>query len=147
MTKSRDKFSFSDIIKRIKLREMISSDAKIAELLGLERTAFAERKRRNSLPYKEIVIYCEQSGANLHYLLTGEGLDLNPDVKKWPLLPLELRDLQMYNIRKWSDEFWVKATEEERAWLYVELQRAFPEFKEWIKKREKKLGALDKEKK
>lgn len=141
MTKSRQKFIFSDIIKRIKSREFINSDAKVAALLGLERTAFAERKRRNSLPYKELVIYCEQRGVSLHYLLTGEGLDFNPGLRK---LPLELRDDRMYFMNKWIDDFWEKSTEEERAWFYIELQRAFPEFKEWIKKWEASLAAQNK---
>ncbi len=130
--KHRSQHLFSDIIRRIKHRELISSDAKLAELLDLDRTEFAERKRTNSIPYKELVAYSEKSRANLHFLLTGEGLDFNPEARR---IPLELRDAQLYNVRKWLDEFWKKATEEEKVWLYVELQRAFPEFKEWIKKR------------
>lgn len=132
MTKSREKFIFSDIVGRIKQREGISSDTQLAKILGLERTALAERKRRNSIPYKEIVIYCEQHGASMHYVLTGEGLDFNPDIRK---LPIELRSEQLYNMRKWQDEFWEKATEEERSWFYVEFQRTFPEFKIWLSKK------------
>jgi len=135
---SSEKFKFMDIINRIKSRENIRSDSKLADLLGLERTTFAERKRRKSIPYKELVIYCEQRGVSLHYLLTGEGLDFDPTLRT---LPLELRDERMYNMNAWTDDFWEKSTEEERAWFYIELQRTFPEFKEWITKWEARFAA------
>lgn len=105
-------------------------------MLGLERTAFAERKRRNSLPYKELVIYCEHRKMNVHYLLTGEGDDFNRELRK---IPLELRNEQLYKIGKWLDVFWEKATEDERTWFYIELQKTFPEFKDWLGKEERNL--------
>jgi len=72
----------------------------------------------------------------MHYLLTGEGLDINAALRT---VPLELRNKQLYYIGRWVDVFWEKATEEERAWLYVELQRVFPEFKKWIQEEEAEL--------
>lgn len=139
----RSQHSFSDIIKRIKSRESINSDTKLAGLLGLERTEFDERKSTNSIPYKELVAYSERRGASLHFLLTGEGLDFDPTLRT---LPLELRDDRINHMYAWIDDFWEKSTEEERAWFYIELQRAFPEFKEWIKKWELRFYGREKQK-
>ncbi len=73
---------------------------------------------------------------NVHYLLTGEGDDFNRELRK---IPLELRNEQLYKIGKWLDVFWEKATEDERTWFYIELQKTFPEFKDWLGKEERNL--------
>ena len=59
------------IINRIKEVARVESDLDVAELLGLSRTALAERKRRSTIPYEEIVIFSDKKRISLHWLLTG----------------------------------------------------------------------------
>ena len=59
---------FSDAMARLKYDLHVSKDTEVAALLGLSKTAFAERKRRGSFPEKE-----------LHFL-AAKRPDLNLDV-------------------------------------------------------------------
>ncbi len=43
--------------------------------------------------------------------------------------PVKIQDIPLYNIKAWLDEFWAKASEDEKAWLKIE-------FKEWLLKKE-----------
>ncbi|GER92657.1 hypothetical protein A45J_0375 [hot springs metagenome] len=67
------------IADRIKKLKGVLSDNDVAELLGMSRTAFAERKRRDSIPYEELVRFAEQESISLDWLLTGKG---EPFIKK-----------------------------------------------------------------
>ena len=62
-----------DIIKRIKQLYGVKKDAEVASLLNFSRSALAERKRNNSIPYHEIVRLSEQKNASIDWLLTGKG--------------------------------------------------------------------------
>ncbi len=73
MTLSNKKFNISDIIKRIKSEMGLKTDSEVANLLGMQRTTLAERKRQNSVPYKEIVMFSDKENFNLSWLLYGEG--------------------------------------------------------------------------
>jgi phage repressor protein C with HTH and peptisase S24 domain len=61
------------IIDRIKELKKVSGDQEVADLLGMSRTALAERKRRESIPYDELVIFSDREGVLIDWLLTGEG--------------------------------------------------------------------------
>lgn len=45
---------FSDFMVRLKSQVGLSKDKEIAELLGLSTTAFSERKKRDSVPIREV---------------------------------------------------------------------------------------------
>lgn len=42
-------------------------------MLGFTKSAFSERKRRKSLPFDKLEIFCEKESLNIDWLLTGEG--------------------------------------------------------------------------
>lgn len=60
---------FSDFLNRFKKQVGVSKDKEIAELLGMSVTAFAERKKRGSVPIKEIFELARQR----------PGLEIDPD--------------------------------------------------------------------
>lgn len=64
-------FSITEIIQRIKYYKNLEHDYQVAELLGLTKTALAERKRRNSLPDLHLASFCEKESVNFYWLLTG----------------------------------------------------------------------------
>ena len=65
---------FESIIKRIKELKGIRDDQEVASLLGLSKGAFSERKRRGSIPKKELELFCSRDSINIDWLLSGEGL-------------------------------------------------------------------------
>lgn len=73
MTMSTEKSKLYDIIARIKSEKCLKTDAGVANLLGIQRTALAERKSRNSIPYEELVTFCDRENYSLDWLFTSEG--------------------------------------------------------------------------
>lgn len=61
------------MISRLKQSLMLHHDHQVAEALGLTKTAFAERKRRNSIPMDKLQLIAERESINMDWLLTGEG--------------------------------------------------------------------------
>jgi len=68
---------FDKIVERIKSFKGIRYDIDVAELLGMTQSAFAERKRRNSLPFQELIEFCDNEGVPYDWLLDGRGSDPN----------------------------------------------------------------------
>jgi transcriptional regulator with XRE-family HTH domain len=60
---------FTDFLNRLKKQVGVSKDKEIAELLGMSVTAFAERKKRGSIPIKEVFDLARQR----------PGLEIDPD--------------------------------------------------------------------
>ena len=68
---------FIEITNRLKFELNLSTDKEIAELLGLSKSAFAERKKRNSFPEKELLLLAGQEGLDAEYILTGYSEEHN----------------------------------------------------------------------
>lgn len=66
------KIIYSEIMDRIKTLKKLRSDNSVARVLGLSRSAFSERKKRESIPYEELARFSEQENVSLDWLLTGE---------------------------------------------------------------------------
>jgi hypothetical protein len=66
---------FDTIIDRIKAYKNLRYDIDVAELLGMTQSAFAERKRRNSIPYEEVMSFCEREGIPYGWIIDGRGPD------------------------------------------------------------------------
>ena len=62
-----------DVILRIKGITGAKTDAEIAKMLNLRPNTLAERKKRDSLPYRELFIFSHQNRISLNWLLTGKG--------------------------------------------------------------------------
>ncbi len=114
----------------------------IIDLLGLNLKDFS---RKTGIPYPTLLQYLSGKrepvpenlkkiaihlNVNLNWLLTGEG---EPFIKK---KPINIKDIPLENMKRWLEEFWQNATDEERAWLKIEFMRVFPEYKEWLLKKE-----------
>lgn len=68
---------FSDSLVRLKHYLRVSKDQEVAAALGLSKTAFSERKKRNSFPEKELRALAQQRpelGIDVEYVLTGGRL-------------------------------------------------------------------------
>ena len=49
------------------------SDIKLAELWELSPNTISTWRKRNSIPYKNIVAFCDNEGVSLDYIFTGKG--------------------------------------------------------------------------
>ena len=74
-----------EIIDRMKQLMNIKNDSDVAELLNINQSTFAERKRRNSVPYEEIIKFCDKQHIAIDYILLGKGPIIAPG------------ELQIYN--------------------------------------------------
>ena len=65
---------FSDVMARLKHQLRVSKDQEVAMFLGISKTAFSERKKRNSFPERELLALAEarpELGIDTYYVLTG----------------------------------------------------------------------------
>ncbi len=67
------KEDISKIIERIKKLKHIDSDAKVAELLGMERSGLYGHIKKKTIPYKRLSAFSQQEGIPIAYILYGEG--------------------------------------------------------------------------
>ncbi len=51
-------------------------------------------------------------------------------------------DPRLRDLKWWLEDFWKDADEERRTWLIVEMKRVYPEFREWIGRKEKQEKSL-----
>jgi len=64
--------NFINIMDRLKYLLKVHSDSALAEMLALSQSTFAERKKRNSIPYDKIISLCEKRGLSTDWLFYGE---------------------------------------------------------------------------
>lgn len=62
-----------EIVDRVKLVKHFINDGDVALLLKLSKGALSAHKKRGSIPYEALSIFCEQEGLSFDWLLTGEG--------------------------------------------------------------------------
>jgi transcriptional regulator with XRE-family HTH domain len=77
-----EKTNFSPVIDKIKSLKNIKHDSELARILGIEQSTFSERRKRNSLPYKEIIDFAEKENISLDWLLNGRGDETDTDKTK-----------------------------------------------------------------
>ncbi len=65
--------TLSEVIEIIKDKKTRSTDADVADLLGIKSKTFATAKTRNSIPFEELASLCSSEGWSLNWLLMGEG--------------------------------------------------------------------------
>jgi hypothetical protein len=63
---------FNEIANRIMRLEDIENEGDLAAALGMAQSTFSERKKRGSIPFREIVSLCEKKEYNLHYVVFGK---------------------------------------------------------------------------
>lgn len=64
--------NFDQIISRIMEVKGFTQEAEVAEFLGFSRTAFSQRKKRQSIPIDKIAIVCERDGLDFGWIMGGE---------------------------------------------------------------------------
>jgi transcriptional regulator with XRE-family HTH domain len=105
-----------------------------AKSLGLSQTFISSVETNVSrLTILHLATITNKYNVNLNWLITGEGEIFKGAA---PQQADNAEDLPKENIKKWFDEFWNSATDDRRTWLKIEFARHFPEYAEWLKKKE-----------
>ncbi|MGI0658052.1 helix-turn-helix domain-containing protein [Pseudomonas aeruginosa] len=64
--------NFSEVLDRLKHELRVSKDQEVADFLGMSKTAFAERKRREVFPEEKLLAVApEHPGVDVGYVLRG----------------------------------------------------------------------------
>lgn len=85
---------FIKIVGRIKALLSLRHDQEVAKLLGLTKSAFSERKRRDSLPADKVAILCKNESINADWIMTGRGWAYNPPTSEEALNWMRRRLMQ-----------------------------------------------------
>jgi len=68
--------AFDDVMSRLKSACVAGSDGQLAEKLGLSGSAYANLKKRGSIPHEKVIALAMSYKVNLHWLFTGDGVDM-----------------------------------------------------------------------
>lgn len=77
----------SDVVEKIKELVDCKSDSEVASALKMSDTALYNHKSRETIPYKNIIAFCEKDRISLDWLLTGEGSKHREESERHPLRP------------------------------------------------------------
>lgn len=94
MKKSED---FLQIIERIRIYKGFKTEKQVASLLGLADNALCNHKKRGTLPYKNLFIFCEHENLSLDWLLGNNySQEEAPPSQSIPQTSLEEALLKMF---------------------------------------------------
>ena len=71
------------VYDRLKEAMGLTSGADLAWRMGVSPQSLGNKKRRNSVPYREAIFVAEKTGSSLEYLLTGTGTLTHRTAGKW----------------------------------------------------------------
>lgn len=115
------------------LREKMGlSQGSFARSLGLSLRGYQNYERGERSASKELICaLMDRYNIDPRWLLTGEEnkLDL---VREGRAAYTSIDEVNQ--IKAWLDEFWTKASEKERAWLTIQMQHVFPQYRNWLRK-------------
>lgn len=75
------RFDFDAVLSRIKQAMGFTTDAQVADFIGLSASGFGNRKRARSIPFEAICTACAARGVNIDWILTGKGAQLKTELQ------------------------------------------------------------------
>jgi hypothetical protein len=118
--------SFEEAWKRIQEATELSRLKQLAEIINKSHQNISARKKAGNFPIEWAYMVGEKYNLSTKWILTGEG----PKRKTEP--PKEKTYIDILGI--WLDEYALPDARN-RAIFEVKLETTFPEFKEWLDKR------------
>ena len=104
----------------------------LAKILRVDQKTISHWERNRNEPNLEALrTFCSEFKVNLNWLLTGEGPMFVGGSKV-----ADIKDIPKEQIKEFIEEFWQKANEKERIWFEVQFKRAFPEYTDWLQKKQ-----------
>lgn len=133
MSRKKIAIEIKNINNRIKeIRKALKiSQHEFARLTGVSQGYISELESGKKNAGIELIISLKRLNVSYNWLFTGEG-EMFPETGR----VVKIKDIPRENIKAWIDELWEKAPEKERTWFEVHFQKCFPEYVEWLKKKE-----------
>lgn len=104
-----------------------------ARSIGISDSVLRQYLSGRSEPTRPVLVALARAAkVDLLWLATGETSSQRKDMS-----PIPVEDLPVESMRAWLTEWWHSASQRERMWLQVEMERHFPEYVEWKKKTER----------
>jgi hypothetical protein len=75
------KFDYEAVLDRIKQAMQFSTDAQVAEFIGMSPSGLGNRKRSGSIPFENICKACASRGVNIDWILTGTGAQFKTELQ------------------------------------------------------------------
>jgi len=117
------------VVDRLRAAYGAESDAALARALGVGTSTVRNWRDRESVPYPHCVTAAQELGVGLDWLLLGRAGDAPDAVRDAAAPPYQAAgppgaddDDRLGALLDWLRAVWDGATEEERAWLVVELR-------------------------
>ena len=108
----------------------LKSDTSLASTLNMTPSSLSERRRRGTIPWKELFAMCEKERINFHWLLTGNGEQylLGRENASDP------ENAALWQMIGFLRETWAKSDSREKIWLEVQFEKCFGDYVSWLKK-------------
>ena len=74
-------YYFDRVVERLKLHFGLHYQNEVAKLLGIPQQTFATKRKRKSIPYKEIINVCLINRLNINDVFGGQSKDRLQDIK------------------------------------------------------------------
>jgi phage repressor protein C with HTH and peptisase S24 domain len=72
--------NFIEVMPRLQKKLGFSTEKELAKELGMSQSAYAERKRKNSIPYDHVITLCRERGVSMDFIITGRAEVFNGKV-------------------------------------------------------------------
>ncbi len=114
----------------------LKNNTELANLMGVKKHTISTWKSRNTIDHALVISICEPNV--IGWVFTGEGEMFRSQgvSPKDAGGEIALEDIPKECIKAWIDDFWAKADADEKAWLKIEMKKKFPEYAEWLQKKE-----------
>ena len=133
-TKKYPQYQFIEIFDRIKKELSINKFIELVEIIETTQSNISKRKKENYFPPEWAFIIAEKYNLSTDWIMTGKG------EKKRFLEPEKIKPknqvIQKLDI--WLSEI-TKKNPEKAIWFKYQLEVAFPEFRDWLKRKEKQI--------
>jgi transcriptional regulator with XRE-family HTH domain len=122
--------NFIEILARLRKETDLEKDKDLAKFVGVANSNISNRKRENNFSIEWAYLISKKYKLNIEWILEGIG-------------PVRLghteREIEtISNLEKWLAEY-RKIEPGALIWFDLEVKRKFPEFADWLKKREDHL--------
>jgi transcriptional regulator with XRE-family HTH domain len=119
-------------LKKIR-KTLMLHQKEMAKMMKVTLRAYQRYESGEQKPsYEKLVnLLDELKDINPTWLLTGEGPMFVGGSKV-----VDIKDIPKEQIKEFIEEFWQKANEKERIWFEVQFKRAFPEYADWLQKKQ-----------
>lgn len=127
------------VIDRIQKVLGVRTDIAVGSHFGLASSAVSGWRQRNKVPYAECVNLAGEKGVSLDWLLLGLG-EMYPGAAAYQVHEDAPTDPRMQRVMGFLANWNATRTDDDKAWLEMQLARNIPEYAEWVARRAKGTG-------